>query len=204
MTTHPANFIGGGKVSDRQMNDFYRTPVEATRALLQVERFPECIWEPACGDGAIVKVLYEHGYHDQYIFASDICDYGFPFSERDFFHTDKSTVDYWEIKSLITNPPYELRHSEFGRLRVEDWVQHGSNLGIEKMAFFLKTTALAGKKRTAIHQSSGLKVVYQFRERLNMTRDGREQEKSMIDFAWFVYEKGFTGDPIIKWIEQIK
>jgi len=39
--------------------EFYPTPPEATRALLSVESFEGDIWEPACGDGAISKVLIE-------------------------------------------------------------------------------------------------------------------------------------------------
>ena len=42
--------------------EFYPTPPEATRALLSVESFQGDIWEPACGDGAISKVLEAAGY----------------------------------------------------------------------------------------------------------------------------------------------
>jgi len=55
---------GKSKVSDRNFRfpkraayEFYPTPPEATRALLSVECFEGDIWEPACGDGAISKVL---------------------------------------------------------------------------------------------------------------------------------------------------
>ena len=41
----------------RPETDFYPTPPEATRALLDVESFYDTVWEPACGDGAISKEL---------------------------------------------------------------------------------------------------------------------------------------------------
>lgn len=48
-------------VPRRLPNEFYPTPPEATRALLSVEHFDGDIWEPACGDGRIAKVLEDHG-----------------------------------------------------------------------------------------------------------------------------------------------
>lgn len=41
-----------GTSAGRPDDDFYRTPPEATHALLDRERFDGIIWEPACGDGA--------------------------------------------------------------------------------------------------------------------------------------------------------
>ena len=63
-------------------HDLYETPPEATRALLEVERLPHRVWEPACGPGAIVTVLRAAG-HD--VVASDLVDYGDPthFYRRD-------------------------------------------------------------------------------------------------------------------------
>jgi len=45
-----------GPLRDRG-NDLYETPECATLALLRVEQLPKRIWEPACGRGAIVRVL---------------------------------------------------------------------------------------------------------------------------------------------------
>ncbi len=60
-------------IQTRQKDDFYPTPPEATKALLEVERFDSLVWEPAAGDGAIAKVLADHGYG---VVASDLHDYG--------------------------------------------------------------------------------------------------------------------------------
>src|SRR5437762_7357044 len=56
-------------------DDFYPTPPEAVHALLSVYQPPHCIWEPACGDGAIVNVLHAAGHH---VIASDLNDWGCP------------------------------------------------------------------------------------------------------------------------------
>ena len=43
-------------------NDLYETPEVATLALLRAEPLPRSIWEPACGRGAIVRVLRNAGH----------------------------------------------------------------------------------------------------------------------------------------------
>lgn len=93
------------KVSDhnfrfpkRAAYEFYPTPPEATRALLSVEQFDGSIWEPACGDGAISKVLTEAGYQ---VVSTDLIDRGYGAGGHDFL---KSTTPL--AKNIITNPPY--------------------------------------------------------------------------------------------------
>jgi len=44
------------------------------RALLSVETFEGSIWEPACGDGAISKVLLAAGFD---VVSTDLIDRGF-------------------------------------------------------------------------------------------------------------------------------
>jgi hypothetical protein len=55
--------------------DLYETPAPAPRALLEVESFDGTIWEPACGPGAIVRVLRAAGHH---VIATDLVDYKCP------------------------------------------------------------------------------------------------------------------------------
>jgi hypothetical protein len=43
-------------------HDLYETTPEATHALLKAERLPLNLWEPACGPGAIVRVLRGAGH----------------------------------------------------------------------------------------------------------------------------------------------
>jgi hypothetical protein len=47
------------RIADLAGPDFYPTPAWATYALIDNEKFSEDIWEPACGDGAMSKVLAE-------------------------------------------------------------------------------------------------------------------------------------------------
>jgi hypothetical protein len=64
-----------------RINAIHDTPSEALiltgrrrkpRALLQIERLPQNNWEPACGNGAIAKVLRSAG---RAVLSSDIARY---------------------------------------------------------------------------------------------------------------------------------
>lgn len=78
--------------------EFYPTPPEATRALLSVESFEGSIWEPACGDGAISKVLEAAGYQ---VISTDLIDRGYGAGGHNFLKSDRPLA-----KNIITNPPY--------------------------------------------------------------------------------------------------
>jgi hypothetical protein len=72
--SHAAN-AGRHSLVDRK-DDLYETPACAARALLAVEQLPEgAIWEPACGPGAIVRVLRAAGHE---VWSTDLVDYGSP------------------------------------------------------------------------------------------------------------------------------
>ena len=46
---------------ERQQHDYYATEPKAMELLLAEEQFSPVIWEPACGEGHISKVLQAHG-----------------------------------------------------------------------------------------------------------------------------------------------
>ena len=62
MTDPTYNLTGGFKPTakrraDLDGPDFFPTPAWATHALIESERFDGEIWECACGDGAMARVL---------------------------------------------------------------------------------------------------------------------------------------------------
>ena len=61
--------------------DAYFTPSPPVWSLLALETVPHCIWEPAAGDGAIVRVLEAAGRR---VIASDIADYGAGYPLADY------------------------------------------------------------------------------------------------------------------------
>ena len=54
-------YVGYNSKNNRVKNDFYPTPFEATQSLLDRQKFNGEIWECACGDGSMSKVLINNG-----------------------------------------------------------------------------------------------------------------------------------------------
>jgi len=181
-------------VSDgRPENDFYSTPPDATRLLLNHESFDSKIWEPACGVGSISKVLKEYKYD---VYSSDLIDRGFGIGGKNFFEYLKLPEN---CSTIITNPPFRIR-SNGKEYRVEHWVEHGFQIGANKIALFLKTTAIAGKQRSFVFEKHLLKLL-QFRDRVSLYRnDVPMKNKGMMDFAWFIFLKNPLTSPVIEWI----
>lgn len=191
---HPAKHVGAS-FDARPDGDFYETRSTAVWPLLQLEQLPNPIWEPACGRGAISEVLKAAGHR---VVSSDLFDRGYGRVGVDFYQQRKMLA---RSRSIVTNPPYKAISAE-GDLGVERWIRHGWDLGAEKMVLLMRTLALAGKERSAVHQACQLARVYQFTGRLTMLRGGSQVTDNMIDYAWFVYERGHVGPPTIHWIEE--
>lgn len=174
---------------DRQQNDYYATEPLAMELLLENEEFSSVIWECACGEGHLSKVLEEHGHE---VISTDLIYRGYGDPEpMDFL---KETFDDFE-GDIITNPPYKYA-LEFVQQALNS-VQTG-----HKVAMFLKLQFLEGKARKPFFLEHPPKTVYVSSSRLICAINGdfKSITSSAVAYAWFVWEKGFKGDPVIKWI----
>lgn len=174
-------------LENREAFDYYATDPKAVEMLLELEQFAPVIWEPACGEGHISKVLQAHGYE---VISTDLVYRGFGDPEPlDFL---KETLDGFE-GDIITNPPYSVG-VEFVQRALES-IRPGG-----KVAMFLKVQFLEGQKRGAFFKDPP-RTVYISRSRLSCAKNGDFERfpDSAIAYAWYVWEKGFTGDPVIKW-----
>ena len=64
----------------------------------------------------------------------------------------------------------------------------------------LKIQFLETKKRRELFNKYPPKYIYVFSERIECGKNGIFTGGSAICFAWYVWEKDFKGDTIIKWI----
>jgi hypothetical protein len=66
----------------------------------------------------------------------------------------------------------------------------------------LRLAFLESVKRKAFFEKYPPARVYVFRKRVTMYPAGTVKPKnsSTIAFAWFIWEKGFSGNPVIDWI----
>lgn len=176
-------------LGDRQSDDYYATEPKAVEILLENEKFSPCIWECACGEGHIAKVLEKHGYD---VSATDLIYRGYGEKESyNFLECDERNID----EDIVTNPPYKYAQ-EFVEKALEIIAEN------HKVAMFLKLQFLEGKARKAMFAKYPPKVIYVSSSRLNCAKNGdfEKHGSSAMAYAWFVWEKGFKGDPVIKWV----
>lgn len=173
--------------SERQQEDYYATDPKALKLLLELETFAPIVWECACGEKHLSDVLTEKGYS---VRSSDIinrCDN----EVLDFLSDD---VTHWE-GDIITNPPYK---------QAQEFIEKALSIIPEgnKVAMFLKVTFLEGKKRKQLFEKYPPKIIYVSSSRITCAKNGDfdgTKYNSAIAYAWFVWEKGYQGDPVIKW-----
>ena len=178
---------------ERVANDYYATEPKAVKALLEVEQFAPDIWECACGEGHISKVLKEYGYD---VCSTDLIDRGYG-GVHDFLSSanEGKYAEYKELCDIITNPPYKYA-LEFCEQALNT-VSEG-----HKVAMFLRLQFLESKRRKEFFLKNPPKTVYVSSSRLKCARNGNFEDMTgnAVAYAWFVWEKGFTGTTSLKWI----
>ena len=178
---------------ERQEHDYYATEPRALQMLLEKEEFAHYIWECACGGGHLSQILIDAGYS---VKSSDIVDRGFEGTEIiDFLKVKKQELTYEMPRDIITNPPYKY---------AKEFVEHALDISMEstKVAMFLKLTFLEGQARKKLFEKYPPKRIYVFSGRVKCAKNGDFESvgSSAVAYAWFIWEKGFAGNPIIKWI----
>tara|TARA_R110000868_G_scaffold1311_1_gene10148 strand:- start:331 stop:939 length:609 start_codon:yes stop_codon:yes gene_type:complete len=179
------------KLADRK-DDFYASPLEAVDSFIAIEEpyLPRHLWEPACGDGAMVMPLRQKGYS---VLASDLVARGCPDSSagQDFLMPFPVPGNFGGI---VTNPPFKLA-SEFviKSLSLAPYV-----------AILARIAFLEGIQRRPMFKSTSLARVHVSSRRLPMMhRDGWDGpiSTSATCFAWFVWDARHAGEPVIRWFD---
>lgn len=175
----------------RQQQDYYATEPKATELLLEVEKFNKNIWECACGEGHIAEVFVKRGYN---VRASDLVDRGYG-EVQDFLFFNDEHFD----GDIVTNPPYAMA-KEFIE-KAMDIIPNGN-----RVAMFLKLQFLEGKERKTLYKNHPPKTIYVSSSRLLCAKNGdfekaiKELGGGAVAYAWFIWQKGYKGETIIKWI----
>lgn len=164
--------------------DYFPTPAWATHALTENESFEGEIWECACGDGAMSRVLETRGNP---VRSSDLFDRGYGEAGVDFTKA-KTMAD-----NIVTNPPYNS---------AEGFVRSGVTLARRKFALLLRLAFLEGANRAqTIFAECPPSRVWVFSERITFYPAGAVQAGSgTTAYAWFVWDKAAGRNTELKWL----
>ena len=178
-------------IGERQGEDYYETEPAAIDELLKKESFNHFIWEPACGKRSLSRRLEEHGYE---VRDSDIvvrpCDKSM--EKLDFMEC----LDSWD-GDIITNPPFKI---------ATDFILHALGLVKDgaKVAMFLRLQFLEGRnKYRRLYERFPPKAIYICSKPLNCAKNGDFEKYKVnhyVAYAWFVWQKGYKGKPVLDWI----
>lgn len=186
--------IGASNHTDkeRQPEDFYATDPKAAELLLDIVDIPKDkpIWECAAGKGHLANVFKEHGYD---VRMTDVVRRIPEIEIYDFLNNRGLMKETWD-GTIITNPPY-VYAQEFIENALES-VTEGN-----KVIMFLKLTFLEGQKRQEMFRKYPPKEVWVASGRIicAMNGDFETYTSSAIAYAWYVWEKGYKGDTVLKW-----
>lgn len=174
---------------EREKDDFYPTPPEPTRALLAAElgrlRDFGGIWEPAAGDGAMVRELMAVGLM---VYASDLVDRGCGAEIQNFYEYREAP-----LQALVTNPPFGECNADPG------WVRHAlETLRVDYMALLLPINWLGAAGRAALWGEFPPARVYLMRWRIDFTGQGAPP---MLN-AWFVWDKAHVGETVLRMLDR--
>lgn len=178
--------------TERESNDFYATDPKSLEIFLKALdrdniKLHKDIWECACGQGHLSKVLESKGYN---VWSTDLIDRGYNKHDINFLRTNI----VW-LGDILTNPPYKY---------AKEFVEHSLYL-LNKGCYcvmFLKIQFLEGKDRRKLFDKYPPKYVYvnSARQLCYLNGDMENKISSATCYCWFVWEKGFKGEPIIRWI----
>lgn len=173
---------------EREMNDYYASEPRIIDELFAVEEFKGTILECACGEGHLSKQMEKLG---KTVNSTDLIYRGYGKGGINFLLCD----GVQENTHVITNPPYKYA-LEFIKKAISI-IQKGY-----KVAMFLKLTFLEGQKRHEFFRKFPPKVIYVYSSRRKCALNGKFEAtgSSACCYAWFVWEKNYKKDPIIKWI----
>jgi len=172
MSITGSQIAGGNTAYKRVESDYYPTPPEATKALLNFLKLPAgtAIWEPACGKGHMVKVMEEYGYK---VTGSDIQ------GGEDYLRIPLEECDW-----IITNPPFSVSQ-EF----IERSIQHE-----KPFALLLKSQYWHAKKRLELFRGFPPTYILPLTWRPDFLFGKRGSGSPLMDVMWVVWYSKESAD----------
>ena len=163
--------------------DFHPTQPEFVHVLLQEVDFRGGIWEPACGNGAMSKILEER-FGAIRVRSSDIYNHGYGLIGVDFL------AEMEPVDNIVTNPPFTL---------ATEFVEKALSLARHKVAMLIKINFAWGIDRYGrifVVNPPNLVLVLPRRMR-NMHTGGHYS----FDHAWFVWDQKEIGPTEMRWVD---
>lgn len=177
---------------ERENDDYYATDPIAIDVLLNDGniKLSDNVWECSCGEGHLSERIKQYGYN---VRSTDLIDRGYGEGGVDFLTYNEQ----WN-GDIITNPPYKY---------AKEFIEKGLEIVPEgkQVIMFLKLQFLEGKARKKMFELNPPKYVLVSSSRILCAKNALFDEMkagggSAVAYGWYVWEKGYKGNTILKWI----
>lgn len=178
---------------ERPFDDYYATDPKAIEKLLDQTdiQLNHNVWECACGGGHLSEVLKSRGFK---VYSTDVTKRYEKLDEYvDFLNDPKLNDGFVFDGDILTNPPFKF---------AEAFIRKGLSIVNEgsKILMFLRIQFIEGKNRFELFKEHPPKEIYVPVNRITCIKNGEGSFKGgAMCLAWFVWEKGFKGDTVVKW-----
>lgn len=146
--------------------DFYPTPLSAFEPLIPHLPKDALIWEPACGDGRLIRWMRKANLQAD---GTDI-HAGLQF---DFLH------DFTRRECIVTNPPFSL---------AQEFVEHAIEFA-DEVFMLLRLNFLGSQKRRDWWRECEPSALFVLSDRPDFTGDGGDS----CEYAWFFWGERHRG-----------
>jgi predicted RNA methylase len=170
--------------------EHFESPAWAVLAILEKEILTKQVYDPCCGTGILGEIAIAQGYE---MVSFDIHDWGYKnqLMRQDYLDPD-FTGQKFDEHSVIMNPPFS---------KASEFVLKAKELGARKILCFQRFSWLESKDRREFWDKNPPAKIYLCAERASCWRHDipPENRKSSTptSHAWFVWEKGFLGNPTV-------
>lgn len=177
----------------RRAFDFYPTEPWVTEALCREVEFDRgIVWEPACGDGRMARVLDKWSTE---VVASDITDHGYGERGIDFLNSESRewlrSVHGGTLFTIITNPPFDLAKQFIARALELTKAAKGKVAVVQRHEFDAPAT-----NRPLFELPFAAKLILHKRPRWADGTNGAPR----YPFAWYLWDWRHQGPPITRWL----
>lgn len=180
--------------------DYFPTPPWATRALLEhvnirgvsagmgggeIPWGELTVWEPACGEGHMARVLAERFGR---VVASDVFDYGIGAAVHDFLGVNDLAASPAPVERphfVITNPPFSVG---------QQFIEHALDIATMGVAMLVRTAFLESGERYDLFQRFPPRFVAQFSGRVPMVMGRLDAAASSATaYCWIFWKTPVCG-----------
>lgn len=180
----------------RHPEDWYVEQPWIWERLTERENLSGGVWDPACGEGRVVKVMRRRGIT---VFGSDIKQRnGFKSLRLDFLKPEfEHTAIASAVDTIACNPPYRLALK---------FVERALELAQVRVAMILPANFDRGDERSRWLERTPLFRIYNITPRPSMppgdSKEAKNPSGGITDYSVFVWLRGFDGEPTVRWLRK--